>query len=114
MENVGNTVQRAIRENRKRYSSQEKLAIIQEWRQQGASLEEICRKYGMHALTVHRWKKALERGLEEKGELVPKSQIAGLQKKVEELERALGRKALEVDILKKAFELKGLKSPEGM
>jgi hypothetical protein len=37
-----------------------------------------------------------------------------LQKRVEELEKALGRKALEVDVLKKAFELKGLKPPEGM
>ncbi len=34
-------------------------------------------------------------------------------RKVEELEKALGRKALEVDILKKVFELKGLKLPEG-
>ena len=39
---------------------------------------------------------------------------AGLKKRVEELERALGRKALEVDVLKKAFELKGLKLPEGI
>jgi hypothetical protein len=46
------------------------------------------------------------------GELIPKGQVVGLQRKVEELERALGRKALEVDILKKVFELKGLKLPE--
>jgi hypothetical protein len=39
---------------------------------------------------------------------VPKSQGLGLQKRVEELARALGRKALEVDVVKKAFELKGL------
>jgi hypothetical protein len=32
-----------------------------------------------------------------------------LQKRVDELERALGQKALEADVLKKAFELKGLK-----
>jgi hypothetical protein len=36
------------------------------------------------------------------------------QKRVEELERALGRKALEVDVLNKAFELKGLRFPEGI
>jgi hypothetical protein len=53
-------------------------------------------------------------GLKEPGELVPKSHVLGLQKRVEELERALGRKALEVDVLKKAFELKGLKLPEGI
>jgi len=32
----------------------------------------------------------------------------------DELERALGRKALEVDILKKFCELKELRLPEGM
>jgi hypothetical protein len=40
--------------------------------------------------------------------------VLGVQKRVEELERALGRKALEVDVLQKAFELKGLKLPEGI
>jgi len=114
MENSENTVQKGIRTNRKFYTPEEKLAIVQEWKQGGVSLEEICRKHGIHALTVHKWKKSLERGLAEKGELVPKSQINALQKKVDELERALGRKSLEVDILKKAFELKGLKLPEGM
>ena len=44
---------------------------------------------------------------------VPKSQVLGLQKRVEELERALGRKALEVDLFKKVCERKGLRLPEG-
>jgi hypothetical protein len=37
-----------------------------------------------------------------------------LQRKIDELERALGRKALEVDILKKFCELKDPRLPEGM
>ena len=41
--------------------------------------------------------------------MVPKSHVLGLQKRVDELERALGQKALEADMLKSAFELKGLK-----
>ena len=45
--------------------------------------------------------------------MVPKGQVLGLQKRVDDLERALGRKALEVEVLKKTFELKGLKLPEG-
>jgi transposase-like protein len=77
-------------------------------------LEEICRKYAVNAAQMYRWKRSLDQGLKESGKLVPKSHVLGLQKRVEELERALGRKALEVDVLKKAFELKGLKSPEEM
>jgi len=63
---------------------------------------------------MYRWKRSLDQGLKESGELVPKSQVVGLQKRVEELERALGRKALEVEVLKKAFELKGLRFTEGI
>ena len=60
-----------------------------------------------------RWKRSLDQVLKESGELIPKGQVAALQKRVEELERALGRKALEVEVLKKAYELKGLRLPEG-
>jgi len=76
-------------------------------------LEEVCRKYSVNAAQIYRWKRSLDQELKESGELVPKSQVLGLQKRVEELERALGRKALEVDLFKKVYELKGLRLPEG-
>ena len=98
---------------RGRWSSERKFAVLQEW-QQGLPLEEVCRRHGWTAGQLHRWKKAMDRGLKDQGELIPKSQVAALEKKIEELERALGRKALEAEVLKKAFELKGLKLPEGM
>lgn len=100
------------RGRRRRWSSEQKLTVLQEW-QTGIPLEEICRKYAVNAAQMYRWKRSLDQGLKEPGELVPKSQVLGLQKRVEELERALGRKALEADVLKKVFELKGLKLPEG-
>ena len=84
----------------RRWSAEQKLIVLQEW-QTGISLEEICRKYAMNAAQMYRWKRSLDQGLKEPGELVPKSQVLGLPKRVEELERALGRKALEVDVLKK-------------
>ena len=98
---------------RGRWSAEQKLAVLQEWHQ-GIPAEEVCRRYGLNASQLHRWKQAMDRGLKDQGELIPKSQVAVLEKKVEELERALGRKTLEVDVLKKAYALKGLKSPEGM
>lgn len=51
---------------------------------------------------MYHWKRSLDQGPKESGE------------RAAETDRALGRKVLEVDVLKKAFELKGLKSPEGM
>jgi hypothetical protein len=74
----------------------------------GRDLPEVC---GERRADVS-LEASLDQGLKESGKLVPKSHVLGLQKRVEELERALGRKALEVDVLKKAFELKGLKLPE--
>jgi transposase-like protein len=91
---------------------EQKLAMLQEWRS-GVPLEEVCRKYGINAALMYRWKRSLDQGLKESGQLIPKSQVSGLQRRIDDLERALGRKALEVEVLKKAFELKGLKSPEG-
>ena len=96
-----------------RWSAERKLSVLQEW-QQGLPLEEVCRRHGVNASKLQRWKKAMDRSLKDSGELIPRSQIGALQRKIDELERALGRKALEVDVLKKAFELKGLKLPEGM
>jgi len=107
------TVVKPVRNGRRRWSAEQKLAVLQEWRN-GVPLEEVCRKYAVNAAQMYRWKRSLDQGLKESGELVPKSQVLGLQKRVEELERALGRKALEVDVLKKAYELKGLRLPEGM
>ncbi|MGH8003947.1 MAG: transposase [Limisphaerales bacterium] len=97
---------------KKRWDVEQKLAILREWKE-GLPVQEVCRRYGLHASQVYSWRRALERGLQNQGELIPKAQALALQRKVEELERALGRKALEVDILKKVFELKGLKLPEG-
>lgn len=77
-------------------------------------MAEVCRKYGVHATMVYRWKKDLERSLAGRGDLVPKTDVVVLERRVNELEKALGRKALEVDILKKFFALKGLKLPDGL
>ena len=96
METVMNPVQNG-RGRRRRWSSEQKLTVLQEW-QTGVPVEEICRKYAVNAAQMYRWKRSLDQGLKEPGELGPKSQVLGLQKRVEELERALGRKALEADV----------------
>jgi transposase-like protein len=101
------------RGRRRQWSGEQKLTVLQEW-QTGVPLEEICRKYAVNAAQMYRWKRSLDQGLKEAGALVPKSLVGGLQRRVEELERALGRKALALDVLKKVFELKGLKLPEGI
>lgn len=110
METAQIPVQKRIKRS---WSPEKKLALLEEWRN-GVPLEELCRKHGVAAQQVYKWRRDLNRGLTERGELVSKSQVLVLQKKVEEMEKVLGRKAMEVDILKKFFEMRGLKLPDGM
>jgi len=67
----------------------------------------------VNAAQMYPWKRSLDQELKESGELVPKSQVLGLQKRVEELERVLGRKVLEVDLFKKSTSSRGSDYPRG-
>lgn len=58
-------------------------------------MEEAYRKYVMNAAQRYRWKRNLDQKLKGAGELIPKSQVLRLQRWVEELGRALWRKALD-------------------
>jgi len=65
--------------------------VLQEW-QAGVRLEEICRKYAVNAVQMYRWRHSRDQGLKEPGELVPKSHVSSLHKRVEQLEQALERR----------------------
>jgi transposase len=102
---------------KRKWSLEQKMGIIGELNS-GVDAAELCRKYNIHAQMLYKWRRTLEfggkEGLKAGGEIVAKGQYQAALKKIEELERALGRKTLELDILKKSFELKGLKLPEGI
>src|SRR3970282_2648703 len=86
------------RSRKRRWPAEQKLAVLQEWKN-GVPLEEICRKYALNAAQMYRWKRSLEQGLKESGEMVPKGQAVGLQKRVEGWERAPGGKALRGEVV---------------
>ena len=85
------------RGGRRRWSGEQHLGVLQEWKT-GVPVEEACRAYVMPAAQLYRWKRSLDQGLKGPGELIPKRQVLGAQKPVEDLERVQGRKALEVDV----------------
>ena len=60
MERVVKPVQSG-RGRRGRWPSEQKLALLQEWRA-GVPLEEVCRKYGVNAALLLRCKRSLEGG----------------------------------------------------
>ena len=68
------TTMKPVREGRgqrRRWSAEQKLTVLQEW-QTGIPLE-ICRKYAMNAAQMYKWKRSLDQGFKESGEMVPKS-----------------------------------------
>ena len=50
------------RGRKRRWPAEQKLAVLQEWKN-GAPLEEVCRRYALNAAQMYRWKRSLEQGL---------------------------------------------------
>lgn len=100
---------------KRKWSVEQKLGILKEL-ESGVHFAELCRKYNLSSQVLYGWRKKYQGGgkpgLALEGEVVAKSQYLTALKKIEELEMALGRKTLENEILKKTFEIKGVKLPE--
>jgi transposase len=96
-------------ERRRRWSTAEKRSIVQETYLPGMSVSLIARKYDINPCQLFAWRKLMEdgglKGIQSKEEVVPKSQVKELEAQIRELERILGRKTLENEILKDAIKL---------
>lgn len=73
------------------------------------SISAVARKYGIHPNQIFRWRKLVQEGaltaVRSGEEVVPFSEIRELRTQVRELERLLGRKTMEVEILKDAIRI---------
>lgn len=82
-------------------SAEEKWEILQEGLKSG-NIAETCRRHGVAPNLWYRWKDEAEQGA--KAALGGRSAAGGVDeeqsKRVKQLERALGRKQLEIEILK--------------
>src|SRR6202790_2710435 len=79
---------------------EEKWQILQEGMKSG-NVSETCRRHGIAQTLYYRWKDEAEQGA--KAALGGKSAAAGETEKdrrIRQLERTLGRKSLEIEILK--------------
>jgi len=93
---------------RRRRSVQEKLAIIQETMEPGATVSAVARRHGLNPNLLFGWRKQYQDGslaAVSAGEaVVPASQLAAAFKEIRELQRLLGKKTQEAEILKEAVE----------
>ena len=96
-------------ERRRRWSTAEKLAIIQETYEADATVSIIARRHGIQPNQLFAWCKLASQGAltatAAEEEVVPASEYRALQNQVKELQRLLGKKTMEGEILKEALEI---------
>ncbi|MBS2029508.1 MAG: transposase [Deltaproteobacteria bacterium] len=92
---------------RRRYTAQEKRQILDEAEAPGSSMS--ARRYGIAPSLLSRWRRLEDEGalpsLGADEHVVPESKVRNLEHQVRELQRLLGKKTLENEILKDALEL---------
>lgn len=94
---------------RRRWTPYEKQQVVNETYQPGVSVSYIARKRGISPSQLFAWRKAMEMGglaaMQNEEKVVPVSQVKELERQIKRLERALGRKTLENEILREAVEI---------
>ena len=100
---------------RRRFLTELKLAVVAETMQPGMSISYVARRHGLSPSLVFRWRRLMSEGgkqaVQADEEVVAASEVRRLQDRVRELERLLGRKTMEVEILKEALDLARAKKP---
>jgi transposase len=96
-------------ERRRRWSAEEKAALVRQTYEPGMSVSLVARQSGVAASLLFNWRK-----LEREGALtavsagesvVAASELASARAQIAQLQRMLGKKTMEVEILKEAVEI---------
>jgi transposase len=96
-------------QRRRRYSLDQKLVVLSEAAQPGMSISFIARKHGISPSLLFGWRRRMTEGGKEAvrvdDEVVASAQVRALEKRIRELERVLGKKTLENEILREALKV---------
>ena len=100
---------------RRHWSTDAKLRIIEESFEPGETVSSVARRNGVAPNLVYRWRRLLSEGgaaaVDSDEPVVASSEVRRLEERVRELERLLGRKTLENEILKEALAKAQAKKP---
>ncbi|TCL07152.1 transposase [Sodalis ligni] len=95
-------------EGRRRRTPQEKITIVHETFQPGSSVFLVARRHNVNANQVFKWRKQYQDGSQTAvsagEEVVPASELNNAMKQIRELQRLLGKKTMEAEILKEVVE----------
>ena len=96
-------------QRRRRWSLSEKLQAVEEAALPGMTVSYIARKYGMAPSLVFKWRRLMSEGGQEavraEDQVVAATEVRELKRQIRELERLLGKKTMENEILREALAL---------
>ncbi|EFE7284020.1 TPA: IS3 family transposase [Escherichia coli] len=95
-------------EKRRRRTTQEKIAIVQQSFEPGMTVSLVARQHGVAASQLFLWRKQYQEGsltaVVAGEQVVPASELAAAMKQIKELQRLLGKKTMENELIKEAVE----------
>ncbi len=96
-------------QRRRRWSAQQKMQMVEEAEQPGNSISSVARKYEVHPNQLFTWRRLMHDGalsaVGAEEQVVPLSEVKELKAEIRELQRLLGKKTMEVEILKDAIRI---------
>lgn len=100
---------------RRRWSAAEKLRIVEETLDGRASISVVARRNGVGANLLYRWRRLMREGgsvaVTDDDDVTSNRVVREMEARIRELERQLGRKTMEVEILKEALDKARPKKP---
>ena len=94
---------------RRRFSKQQKQMIVEETYQVGMSASLVARKYAISPSQVFNWRREMEAGKFDaavEGTGTPTAaEIKGYQERIRRLERLLGQKTEDIEVLREAVRI---------
>jgi len=96
-------------QRRRRWTPVEKRALLEEAEHPGSSVSAVARKYGVNPNQLFHWRKLMREGalvaVGADDHVVPASEVKQLKSQIRELERLLGKKTMEAEILRDAIRI---------
>jgi len=96
-------------QRRRRYSVDEKLRVLEEAAVPGMTISFVARRHGISPSLLFHWRRRMAEGGKEAvradDAVVSAAEVRALEKRIRELERVLGRKTLENEILREAVKV---------
>jgi transposase len=100
---------------RRHWSTGQKLQIIEESQLPGETVSSVARRRGVAPNLLYRWRRLMSEGgaaaVGSDEPVVGSSEVRRLEERIRDLERLLGRKTLEIEILREALAKSESKKP---